>query len=198
VSRISQYWEEHVGFDDRVGKQHGKTESRMKTTYTTYESPLGMIRMLASDQGLLRLEFEDERESLMFRGARRDGDYFEPFTEQLSAYFAGELREFSLPIALEGSAFQRRVWKALCEIPYGETRSYGDIARAVGNPRAARAVGTANRSNPVAIIIPCHRVIGSSGKLVGYGGGLWRKEALLEAERHFLALGKQPVSVKAS
>jgi len=181
-----------------VGKQDGKTESRMTTIYTTYESPLGMIRMLASDQGLLRLEFEDERESLMFRGARRAADYFEPFTEQLSAYFAGELREFSLPIALEGSGFQRRVWKALCEIPYGETRSYGEIARAVGNPRAARAVGTANRCNPVAIIIPCHRVIGSSGKLVGYGGGLWRKEALLEAERHYLALGKQPVSVKAS
>lgn len=170
----------------------------MKTVYTMYESPLGMIRMLASSQELLRLEFEDEKESLIFRGAQQTSDFFEPVTKQLDAYFSGGLREFSFPIRLEGSVFQQRVWKALCEIPYGWTRNYGEIAEAVGNPRAARAVGAAIRRNPVAIIVPCHRVIGSSGKLVGYGGGLWRKEALLEMESQHLPIAQQPVSAKTS
>lgn len=170
----------------------------MKTFFTMYESPLGIIWLLAGNQGLLRLEFEDRKRSLMFYGATRDNNYLKPFTKQLDAYFAGELREFSLPIVLEGSAFQRRVWKVLGEISYGQTRSYGEIAREIGNPRAGRAVGAANRQNPVAIIIPCHRVIGSSGKLVGYGGGLWRKEALLDMERQHLSAFSKPISAQAS
>ena len=102
---------------------------------------------------------------------------------QLEQYFAGRRKTFELPLAPEGTAFQLKVWQALQEIPYGETRSYGQIARAVGNEKAARAVGMANNQNPISIIIPCHRVIGADGKLVGYGGGLERKACLLELER---------------
>lgn len=101
---------------------------------------------------------------------------------QLKEYFGGTRREFDLPLALEGTAFQRAVWEALLTIPYGETRSYGQIAQNIGNPKACRAVGMANNRNPIAIIVPCHRVIGASGKLVGYGGGLDIKERLLALE----------------
>ena len=101
---------------------------------------------------------------------------------QLKAYFSGKLQAFDLPLAAEGSDFQRRVWRALRKIPYGTTASYGEIAKSVGNPAAARAVGMANGRNPIAIIVPCHRIIGSSGKLVGYGGGLRRKQTLLNLE----------------
>jgi methylated-DNA-[protein]-cysteine S-methyltransferase len=101
---------------------------------------------------------------------------------QLAEYFAGDRQDFDLPLAPEGTAFQRTVWRALAEIPYGETRSYGQIAHAIGKPAAVRAVGAANGSNPLAIIVPCHRVIGSSGRLVGYGGGLPMKRMLLDLE----------------
>jgi len=101
---------------------------------------------------------------------------------ELDAYFAGSLKKFSVPLDLRGTEFQRRVWELLLHIPYGETRSYGQIARAIGRPEASRAVGQAVGTNPVAIIVPCHRVIGASGGLVGYGGGLHRKQALLELE----------------
>jgi methylated-DNA-[protein]-cysteine S-methyltransferase len=104
---------------------------------------------------------------------------------QLEAYFAGERLEFDLPLAPEGTEFQRRVWKALAEIPYGETRSYGELARSIGKPAAVRAVGAANGRNPIGIIVPCHRVIGSSGKLVGYGGGLPMKQMLLDLEAEY-------------
>ena len=103
-------------------------------------------------------------------------------TEQLGAYFAGRLRQFSVPLDMRGTSFQRRVWELLCDIPYGETRSYGQIAHALGRPNSARPVGQAIGRNPVAIIVPCHRVIGSNGKLTGYGGGLHKKQALLELE----------------
>ena len=102
---------------------------------------------------------------------------------QLRAYFAGRLRTFTLPLAPVGTAFQQSVWEKLCAIPYGETRSYRDIAQSLGKPGAARAVGQANHNNPLAIFIPCHRVIGANGKLVGYGGGLHIKEYLLRLER---------------
>lgn len=107
---------------------------------------------------------------------------------QLKAYFAGELEEFDLPLAPEGTAFQLKVWENLCDIPFGETISYGELARRIGNPNASRAVGLANGSNPIPIIIPCHRVIGSNGKLTGYGGGLPIKEKLLALERKQLTL----------
>lgn len=102
---------------------------------------------------------------------------------QLDAYFAGELREFDLPLHLAGTTFQRTVWAQLLLIPYGETRTYGELAGALGNPGASRAVGLANGRNPVGIIVPCHRVIGASGSLTGYGGGLDRKQRLLAFER---------------
>jgi methylated-DNA-[protein]-cysteine S-methyltransferase len=170
----------------------------MKTIYTMYESPLGMIRILANGEGLMRLEFDDEKKSLLFYGAKFSRDDFRPLTEQLDAYFAGRLRSFSVPVILDGSPFQMRVWRELMEIPYGTTCSYSDIASAMGSPRAARAVGAAIRQNPIAIIVPCHRVIGSSGRLVGYGGGLWRKEALLEIEKQNPSLLPRPLSAKAS
>ncbi len=107
---------------------------------------------------------------------------------QLRSYFAGELQEFDLPLAPEGTPFQREVWEQLCRIPYGETISYGELARRIGNPKACRAVGLANGSNPISIVIPCHRVIGSNGKLTGYGGGLATKEKLLALEQKQLRL----------
>ncbi|HMJ21899.1 MAG TPA: methylated-DNA--[protein]-cysteine S-methyltransferase, partial [Terriglobales bacterium] len=114
-----------------------------------------------------------------------------PLTEtirQLQAYFAGELENFNLPLAPEGTPFQKEVWQRLCDISYGQTISYGELARRIGNPKASRAVGLANGSNPIPIVIPCHRVIGSNGKLTGYGGGLPIKEKLLALERHQLRL----------
>jgi len=104
---------------------------------------------------------------------------------QLTAYFAGRMTEFDLPLAMQGTEFQRRVWSALREIPYGETCSYGELARAIGKPAAVRAVGAANGRNPIAIVVPCHRVIGASGKLVGYGGGLPMKQMLLGLEADY-------------
>ena len=103
---------------------------------------------------------------------------------QLDEYFSGERKVFDLPLAPKGTMFQQKVWNALTEIPYGETRTYGEIAAAVGNPKAARAVGMANNKNPIGIIIPCHRVVGANGKLVGYAGGMEKKEFLLELERN--------------
>jgi methylated-DNA-[protein]-cysteine S-methyltransferase len=104
--------------------------------------------------------------------------------EQLAAYFAGELRTFSLPLAPRGSPFQKQVWQALAHIPFGETRLYGQLAASLGHPGAARAVGAANRTNPIRIIVPCHRVIGADGTLTGYAGGIERKRFLLEPRRH--------------
>lgn len=105
--------------------------------------------------------------------------------EQLDEYFTGKRKEFDLPLAAEGTLFQKRVWNALCTIPYGETRSYKDIAIQIGNAKACRAVGMANHNNPIGIIVPCHRVVGADGKLVGYAGGLDRKQLLLELERKY-------------
>lgn len=153
-----------------------------------YESPLGSYLLASSQRGLACVKpveqpFPDlerwEREGARFQ---EGGDCCLQAAEQLDAYFAGELREFDVPLDMRGTPFQRRVWEALLTIPYGETRSYGDIAAALGQPTASRAVGSANGSNPVSIIVPCHRVIGAGGRLVGYGGGLHRKDALLALE----------------
>jgi methylated-DNA-[protein]-cysteine S-methyltransferase len=113
----------------------------------------------------------------------QDDAAFADVAAQLDEYFAGERRAFDLPMSLEGTDFQRRVWSALCGIPYGETISYGELARRVGNPKASRAVGLANGRNPIAVIVPCHRVIAADGSLGGYGGGSDRKVHLLELER---------------
>jgi methylated-DNA-[protein]-cysteine S-methyltransferase len=115
-------------------------------------------------------------------GWQRDDTAFDDVTEQLRAYFAGTLREFDLPLALEGTSFQQSVWSVLQTIPYGETRSYLDVARAIGKPAACRAVGAANGANPIPIVVPCHRVIGSGGGLTGFGGGIDVKRRLLALE----------------
>ncbi len=152
--------------------------------YTYAPSPVGRL-LLAGDESALRwLLFAEGRGPVEPEAGWQPAE--EPFREavrQLAAYFAGELTAFSLPLAPQGTAFQETVWKALCGIPYGETISYGELARRIGKPRAVRAVGAANGQNPLAIVVPCHRVIGSDGHLTGYGGGLGVKEALLALEQ---------------
>ena len=153
--------------------------------YTFVKSPIGQL-LLAGERGkLMHLGFQSGPKA---RGAdpeweREDGLFVEA-KRQLDAYFDGTLREFELELAPAGTNFQRQVWRALLEIPFGETVSYGDLARQIGNPKAVRAVGGANGANPIAIVQPCHRVIGSSGGLTGFGGGLDVKRALLEHESH--------------
>ena len=146
-------------------------------------TPVGRLRIAGDEKGLRSISFENP-----FHPAEPAGDQpgtEEPFREviaQLDAYFAGELRRFDLALAPEGTAFQREVWSALSDIPYGETVSYGDLARRLGRPAASRAVGAANGRNPIPIIIPCHRVIGADGSLTGFGGGLAIKRKLLALE----------------
>ncbi|MFB8182231.1 methylated-DNA--[protein]-cysteine S-methyltransferase [Streptomyces sp. NPDC055966] len=154
--------------------------------HTVIPSPYGPLTLVAEDGALCGLYMVGQRhrppeESLGGPGSPGDAP-FAAAEEQLSAYFAGELTEFSLELRLAGTPFQRSVWDQLTRIPYGETRSYGELADALGNPRASRAVGLANGRNPIGIIVPCHRVIGASGDLTGYGGGLDRKCRLLDFE----------------
>ena len=157
--------------------------------YTTFESPVGPL-LLAGDSNALRLvSFESSKRPAPPRaGWKQDQAPFAEVIRQLQAYFRGELKEFDLPLALEGTDFQLRVWKALRTIPYGETISYAHLAQRIGNPKAVRAVGLANGSNPIPIIVPCHRVIGSDGSLTGFGGGLSTKKMLLELENQQLSL----------
>ncbi|GHA13738.1 methylated-DNA--[protein]-cysteine S-methyltransferase [Streptomyces echinoruber] len=152
--------------------------------HTVIDSPYGPLTLVATDGVLSGLYMDGQRHRPPQEtfGVRDDRPFTEA-VEQLEAYFAGELKEFTVPLRLEGTPFQRRVWDQLRRIPYGETRSYGDLAAALGSPGASRAVGLANGRNPVGIIVPCHRVIGASGSLTGYGGGLDRKRRLLEFER---------------
>jgi methylated-DNA-[protein]-cysteine S-methyltransferase len=139
------------------------------------------LRVTASPTGIETLELNPTADAAC---ARDDGyPLIREAMRQLEAYFAGELVEFDLPLAMTGTEFQKCVWRALVDIPYGATRSYGELARGIGKPAAVRAVGAANGRNPIAIVVPCHRVIGSNGKLVGYGGGLPMKQMLLELER---------------
>lgn len=153
-----------------------------ETWFTEIDSPVGLLRLAADGVGLRQLDFLDERAKPVPAEWRRGEAPLKAVIQQLKAYFAGTLREFDLPLAPEGTEFQRRVWGALCEIPYGATVSYSDLALRVGNPKGCRAVGLANGRNPIAIVIPCHRVIGRNGTLVGYGGGLPIKQKLLALE----------------
>ena len=146
--------------------------------YIVAESPIGPLTLVSGDKGLKVLSFGSQ----IPPGLQLDVEGNASVMDQLKEYFAGSRREFDLRLDLEGTPFQQSVWQALLDIPYGETRSYGEIARAIGKPRAARAVGMANHENPVSIIVPCHRVIGHDGRLVGYGGGLDVKTALLKLE----------------
>ena len=145
-------------------------------------SPAGPLTLVASSKGLVRLEFQSRARSVAGAELHESATELEPYLEQLRQYFSRERRDFSIPLDLRGTEFQLACWNALLGIPYGETRTYAEIARAIGHPTAFRAVGMANNRNPVAIIVPCHRVIASSGGLCGYGGGLDVKSKLLDLE----------------
>lgn len=152
--------------------------------FCSIDSPVGRLLVAASDQGVRWIESERPRHAAV-RGpdwVERETPLIRETHRQLDAYFAGTLREFDLPLDPQGTAFQQEVWRALLGVAYGTTCSYIDIARRLGDPRATRAVGAANGRNPVSIVIPCHRVIGSDGGLTGYGGGLAMKRHLLELE----------------
>lgn len=150
--------------------------------HLTMDSPLGLMAVSAVEEGVtyVHMGVEEMKDAW---GPEEATPVLEAAVDQLEAYFAGDLKEFDLPLAAQGTPFQHRVWQELCAIPYGETVSYLDIAERIGDRKAVRAVGLANGRNPIAIVVPCHRVIGSNGKLTGYAGGLWRKERLLNLER---------------
>jgi methylated-DNA-[protein]-cysteine S-methyltransferase len=157
--------------------------------YTTIGSPVGELLMAADAQGLRLVSFESSKRAASVQPEwKQDKTPFGEVIRQLQAYFAGELREFDLPLAPEGTEFQLRVWNCLRTTPYGETISYAQLAQKIGNPHAVRAVGLANGSNPIPIVIPCHRVIGSDGSLTGFGGGLSNKKKLLALESRQLSL----------
>ncbi len=155
--------------------------------HTVIDSPVGPLTLVAVDGKLTGCYMDAQRHrpaGAVF--GTPDAGPFEAAAEQLSEYFAGERLDFDLPLVMNGTAFQQRVWAALREIPYGETESYGELAARIGSPGASRAVGLANGRNPIGIIVPCHRVIGASGSLTGYGGGIERKRQLLDMEREVL------------
>jgi len=158
----------------------------MASAYKSISSPVGRLKLVASERGLAAIPWEnDDPERVRLEPLVEDpSDPILRETErQLASYFAGKLKAFDVPLDFKGTAFQKSVWAALLTIPFGETRSYGDIARQIGRPTASRAVGAANGKNPISIIAPCHRVIGSTGALTGFAGGLATKERLLGLER---------------
>ena len=156
----------------------------MTMVYDTIPSPIGTLLLVGDSTGLLHIDLPEARRPIA-RSAdwRRDEAAFADARAQFDAYFAGTRQEFDLPLSPRGTDFQRRVWSALRAIGYGETISYAELARRVGNPRASRAVGLANGANPLSIVVPCHRVIGANGSLTGYGGGLAAKQWLLALEQ---------------
>jgi methylated-DNA-[protein]-cysteine S-methyltransferase len=165
---------------------------------TTMDSPVGPLLLRSDGMALTGLFMADHQGGPTEGTDWRHDDHAAPFAEtkrQLAAYFAGDLRAFDLPLDLTGTPFQRTVWAALAHIPFGETLSYGELAKRLGNPNGSRAVGLANGRNPISIIVPCHRVIGSTGKLVGYGGGLARKKALLAFEASVWSTAPQQLSL---
>lgn len=149
-------------------------------TMAVIASPVGALELRVVDGYLTRIHFAGS--AAMQEGTLDDDPVLRATADQLREYFAGERTTFDVPMRLEGSAFQRIVWQLLLEIPYGETWSYGQLAKRIGPDASPRAVGAANGSNPIPVIVPCHRVIGANGKLVGYGGGLDKKVGLLELE----------------
>ena len=147
----------------------------------SYETMLGSVTFVEEDGALLAISTHRS-----FEGVIQETKLIKEAYRQFSEYLEGERKEFNLPFKMQGTEFQKRVWKALCDIPYGETRSYKQIAQAIGNPKAVRAVGMANNKNPLLVIVPCHRVIGTNGQLVGYASGLEKKRLLLQLENpHF-------------
>jgi methylated-DNA-[protein]-cysteine S-methyltransferase len=145
----------------------------MNLVYGEYQSPLGMIRVVADEAGIKRVDiFEDEWKAYLTQNPLlvKDQERCKEAIKQLNEYFNGQRKEFDLPLSIEGTDFRKKVWRALQTIPYGQVRSYAEVAEMIGNPKAVRAVGQANKANQLPILIPCHRVIGKSGKLVGYAG----------------------------
>lgn len=159
----------------------------MTLAYKIVESPVGKLKIVASDKGLVAILWENDnprrvRLSELVKDDRHP--VLVKAEQQLKEYFAGKRKAFSIPLDFRGTQFQKNVWEALLGIPFGETRSYGQLAKQLGKPQASRAVGAANGKNPISIIVPCHRVIGSSGKLTGFAGGLHTKAHLLNHESH--------------
>ena len=168
----------------------------MSTGTSLHSTPIGQLLIVSDGEALTEVRFVNEPEGevaakeveTLSSPARSAGPLLTAVRDQLDAYFSGHSKEFDLPIRPDGTPFQKRVWAALQEIPYGKTVSYGELSQRLGDPEAIRAVGAANGQNPIPIIIPCHRVIGADGSLVGYGGGLARKRALLELETGIIGL----------
>ena len=189
-------YESHSGFRDAFARTFGQPPGRCRqadrVVTARLSSPIGPLDVAAIDEGVCLVEFagpraDDQTETLqrLFVCAVVPGRHplLDQLRDELAAYFAGRLRAFRVPLVYPGTPFQEAVWGQLLQIPYGETRSYKDIARAVGTPAGSRAVGAANGRNRLAIVIPCHRVVNEGGRLGGYGGGLWRKQFLLDLER---------------
>jgi methylated-DNA-[protein]-cysteine S-methyltransferase len=160
--------------------------------YKTINSPFGKLKLVASAKGLAAILWENDDPRRVRLGPMKpasDNKFLKEAERQLSSYFNGRLKKFTVPLDFKGTDFQKSVWAALLTIPFGETRSYGEIARQIGRPQASRAVGAANGRNPISIIAPCHRVIGASGKLTGFAGGLEAKDQLLKLEGRDPLLG---------
>ena len=196
-SAFENGYESLSGFGETFKKTTGfapkESQQQELITITRIPTPLGPMLAGATEEGICLLEFTDRRmlETQLTRLRKKlnsetipgQNPHFEILNQQLNEYFEGKRKDFDLPLVLPGTEFQKKVWAQLLTIPFGKTRSYAEQAVAISNPKAVRAVASANGDNRLAIIIPCHRVIGSDGKLTGYGGGLWRKEWLLEHER---------------
>ena len=148
--------------------------------FIRWNTPLGLVRVVTEAGSICMLKFEQRREDY----PDRPDELCFRAKEQLNEYFAGQRQEFTLPLCPQGTSFQRRVWQAVLSVAYGQTQSYREIGRQIGCPTASRAVGAAVGKNPIWLLIPCHRIIGSDGSLTGYAGELWRKERLLELERN--------------
>jgi AraC family transcriptional regulator of adaptative response/methylated-DNA-[protein]-cysteine methyltransferase len=194
---LANGYESHSGFRDAFTRTFGRPPGTSRSTdcivVSWIESPLGPVVAAANNDGICLLEFTDRRMlETQFRTLQKlfssaivpgENSHLNQLKNELPEYFAGTLREFSVPLVYPGTPFQGRVWNELLRIPYGETRSYEDLARRLGSSGGQRAVGHANGANRIAIVIPCHRVVNKDGKLGGYGGGLWRKQFLLDLER---------------
>lgn len=162
----------------------------MTLVFKHVPSPVGLLKLVASDAGLVAILWQDDDPARVRLGdmtESQDHSVLAETTRQLEDYFAGRRRKFTVPLDFRGTDFQKAVWAALLAIPFGETRSYGAIAHVIGRPSASRAVGAANGRNPISIIAPCHRVLGSDGALTGFAGGLAAKQHLLDHERHHAA-----------
>lgn len=179
-----------------------KTTKNKQTIYSykSMNSPVGRLKLVATERGLAAILWaNDDPKRVRLAPLVEDKNHsvLRETERQLTDYFAGKLKKFSLKFDFAGTEFQKEVWRALAAIPFGETRSYGDIARQIGRPKAVRAVGAANGRNPISIVVPCHRVIGSNGKLTGFAGGLENKAFLLKTESRKKHLQRRPVTAVA-